>query len=75
MAAAEAERLEIEASGKAKATTLAARADADAARARLADTGFDVSEVRTGRKAGTRVFTVRGEPCGVPTLFIGPDPS
>lgn len=46
-------------------------ADADAAHARLAS-DFDVSEVRSGHKAGTRVFTVRGEPCGVPTLFIGP---
>ena len=43
--------------------------DAEAARARLAEE-FDVSEVRDGAKTGTRVFTVRGEPCGVPTLFI-----
>lgn len=50
-------------------------ADADAARARLAAAGLDVSAVRAGAKPGTRVFTVRGEPVGVPTLLIaaGPD--
>jgi catechol 2,3-dioxygenase-like lactoylglutathione lyase family enzyme len=47
-------------------------ANADAARARLAGAGFDVSEVRTGHKPGTRVFTVREAPGGVPTLFIEP---
>jgi catechol 2,3-dioxygenase-like lactoylglutathione lyase family enzyme len=46
--------------------------DAEAARARLSAAGFDVSEVRPGRKAGTRVCTVRGEPCGVASLLIGP---
>jgi catechol 2,3-dioxygenase-like lactoylglutathione lyase family enzyme len=45
-------------------------AEADAARARLAAAGLDVSEVRAGMKPGTRVFTVRGETCGVPTLMI-----
>jgi catechol 2,3-dioxygenase-like lactoylglutathione lyase family enzyme len=44
--------------------------DAEAARRRLAEGGFDVSEVRSGRKPGTRVCTVRGEPCGVATLLI-----
>ncbi len=44
--------------------------DPDAARARMAAAGFDVSEVRTGRKPGTRVFTVRDAPGGVPTLMI-----
>ena len=48
--------------------------DADAARARLADAGFDVSEVRTGRRPGTRVLTVRDAPCGVPTLVLEPGP-
>lgn len=44
--------------------------DADAARDRIAAAGFDVSEVRTGRKPGTRVFTVRsGVPAG-PALMI-----
>lgn len=47
-------------------------ADADAARARLAAAGLDVSEVRTGMKPGTRVFTVRDRSCGVPTLMIEP---
>ncbi|MEN8183053.1 MAG: VOC family protein [Myxococcota bacterium] len=46
--------------------------DADAARRRLDEAGLDVSEVRAGRKPGTRVFTVRGEPCGVATLMLEP---
>ena len=46
-------------------------ADIDAARARLASAGIDVSEVRTGRKPGTRVATVRGGTCGIPTLLVG----
>ncbi len=44
--------------------------DADAARARLADAGVDVSEVRPGRKPGTRVISVKDGTCGVPTLLI-----
>jgi catechol 2,3-dioxygenase-like lactoylglutathione lyase family enzyme len=44
--------------------------DADATRARLASTGIDVSEVRTGRKPGTRVLTVRSSTCGIPTLLV-----
>jgi catechol 2,3-dioxygenase-like lactoylglutathione lyase family enzyme len=47
-------------------------ADADAARERLDAAGFDVSPVRPGRKPGTRVLTVRGEPCGVATLLLEP---
>jgi catechol 2,3-dioxygenase-like lactoylglutathione lyase family enzyme len=47
-------------------------ANVDGARARVAEAGFDVSQARDGAKQGTRVFTLRGEPCGVPTLFIGP---
>ena len=50
-------------------------ADADAARARLGGEGFDVSEVRPGRKAGTRVFTLRDGTCGVPTLILEFDPA
>jgi hypothetical protein len=46
--------------------------DADDARARLMETGFDVSEVREGRKPGTRVLTVRDGTCDVPTLLIEP---
>jgi catechol 2,3-dioxygenase-like lactoylglutathione lyase family enzyme len=45
--------------------------DVEAARARLHAGGFDVSEVRTGHKEGTRVCTVRGETHGVATLLIG----
>lgn len=44
--------------------------NADAARARLAAAGLDVSQVRTGMKPGSRVFTVRNNTCGVPTLMI-----
>ncbi len=46
--------------------------DADRARARLEASGFDVSEVRDGRKPGTRVFGVRDGTCGVPTLILQP---
>lgn len=45
--------------------------DVDAARARMAGEGFDVSEARKGRKPGTKVFTVRDAPAGVPTLILG----
>ncbi len=44
--------------------------DADATRARLAAAGIDVSDVRTGRKPGTRVLTVRSGTCGIPTLLV-----
>jgi catechol 2,3-dioxygenase-like lactoylglutathione lyase family enzyme len=47
-------------------------ADLDAAQARLAATGLDVSEIRTGRRPGTRVFTVQTGALGVPTLVIQP---
>lgn len=46
--------------------------NADIAQARLAQSGFNVSEVRTGRKPGTRVFTVRDGTLGVPTLMVEP---
>ncbi len=45
-------------------------ADIDATRARLSAAGVDVSEVRTGRKPGTRVMTVRNGTCGIPTLLV-----
>jgi catechol 2,3-dioxygenase-like lactoylglutathione lyase family enzyme len=48
--------------------------DAARARERLADSGFDVSEVRAGRRPGTRVCTVRGPTHGVATLLIEPAP-
>ncbi|MFK7896470.1 MAG: VOC family protein [Myxococcota bacterium] len=44
----------------------------DAIAARLAAAGVDVSEVRDGFKAGTRVCTVRDQTQGVPTLLIEP---
>lgn len=44
--------------------------DLEAAHARLSASGHDVSEIRTGRKPGTTVFTVRDRTEGVPTLFI-----
>ena len=46
--------------------------DADAAGARLAASGFDVSEVRPGRRPGTRVLSVRDGTHGVPTLLLEP---
>ena len=45
-------------------------ADIDATRARLAAAGIDVSEVRAGRKAGTRVMSVRSGACGIHTLLL-----
>ncbi|MBR1157003.1 VOC family protein [Bradyrhizobium sp. JYMT SZCCT0428] len=47
-------------------------ADIDATHARLTAAGVDVSEVRAGRKPGTRVMTVRNGTCGVPTLLVQP---
>ena len=44
--------------------------DIDAARARLVSAGIDVSEVRTGRKPGTRVLSVRTGTCGIHTLLV-----
>ena len=45
-------------------------ANMDATHARLTAAGADVSEVRIGRKPGTRVMTVKSGTCGVPTLLI-----
>jgi catechol 2,3-dioxygenase-like lactoylglutathione lyase family enzyme len=42
----------------------------EATRARLISANVDVSEVRTGRKPGTRVITVRNGTCGVATLLV-----
>jgi catechol 2,3-dioxygenase-like lactoylglutathione lyase family enzyme len=44
--------------------------DIDAARTRLMAAGVDVSEVRTGRKPGTRVMSARNGTCGVQTLLL-----
>jgi catechol 2,3-dioxygenase-like lactoylglutathione lyase family enzyme len=43
---------------------------AASAHARLTAAGLDLSPVRDGRKAGTKVFTVRNRTCGVPTLML-----
>jgi len=45
-------------------------ADIAATRARLVAAGIDVSEVRAGRKAGTRVMSVRAGACGIHTLLL-----
>jgi catechol 2,3-dioxygenase-like lactoylglutathione lyase family enzyme len=45
-------------------------ADIDATRVRLVTAGIDVSEVRAGRKPGTRVMSVRDGTCGVHTLLL-----
>jgi catechol 2,3-dioxygenase-like lactoylglutathione lyase family enzyme len=45
-------------------------ADIDATRARLLADGIELSEVRTGRKPGTRVMTVRSGTCGIQTLLL-----
>jgi catechol 2,3-dioxygenase-like lactoylglutathione lyase family enzyme len=44
--------------------------DIEATRARLVGANIDVSEVRPGRKPGTRVMTVRSGTCGVATLLV-----
>lgn len=44
--------------------------DLDAVVSRLSGAGIDVSEIRDGRKPGSRVCTVRDERFGVPTLLI-----
>lgn len=43
-------------------------------RARLLRSGVDISELRTGRKKGTEVATIRNPTHGVPTLLVGPAP-
>ena len=48
--------------------------DLAAAHARLSEAGRDISEIRTGRKPGSEVFTVRNHTQGVPTLFIAHAP-
>ncbi|MES3029037.1 MAG: VOC family protein [Pseudomonadota bacterium] len=45
-------------------------ADPDAVQARIAAAGFDVSDVRTGRKPGTKVFTLRSGVPAAPALMI-----
>lgn len=50
-------------------------ADATAAHARLAAQGFAVSELRAGRKPGTRVFTVKDRTFGAPTIVMDAAPA
>jgi catechol 2,3-dioxygenase-like lactoylglutathione lyase family enzyme len=45
-------------------------ADIDATHARLVAADIDVSEVRAGRKPGTRVMSVRSGACGIHTLLL-----
>jgi catechol 2,3-dioxygenase-like lactoylglutathione lyase family enzyme len=45
-------------------------ADIEAARARLIAAGLDVTELRNGRKPGTRVMTVRSGTCGIQTILL-----
>ena len=49
-------------------------ADIDATRARLIAAGLDVTEVRNGRKPGTRVMTVRNGTCGIQTVLLERSP-
>ncbi|MCF8587759.1 VOC family protein [Gordonia liuliyuniae] len=48
--------------------------DIDAEQERLVEAGLDTSEVRVGRKPGTRVCTVRERVLGTPTLLIEQSP-
>ena len=43
------------------------------AHARVRDAGVEASDIRVGRRPGTRLFTVRSHAAGVPTIMIGPD--
>ena len=49
-------------------------ADIDATRARLIAAGLDVSDVRNGRKPGTRIMTVRSGTCGIQTVLLERSP-
>ncbi|MDT4743131.1 VOC family protein [Bradyrhizobium sp. WYCCWR 12699] len=48
--------------------------DIDATRARLIAAGLDVTEVRKGRKPGTRIMTVRNGTCGIQTVLLERSP-
>jgi len=45
-------------------------ADIEATRARLMAAGLDVSEIRAGRKPGTRVASLRDGTCGIHSLLL-----
>jgi catechol 2,3-dioxygenase-like lactoylglutathione lyase family enzyme len=48
--------------------------DVDRTHARLASAGIEVSEIRAGRKPGTRVFTIKDTSLVVPTIIIESTP-
>ncbi|MGO3326109.1 VOC family protein [Gordonia sp. (in: high G+C Gram-positive bacteria)] len=48
--------------------------DIDADQERIVEAGLDTSEVREGRKPGTRVCTIRERALGTPTLLIEQSP-
>ncbi len=47
--------------------------DLDVTHARLAAAAVDLSPIRTGRKPGTRIFTVKDPDLAIPTVVIGPE--
>jgi catechol 2,3-dioxygenase-like lactoylglutathione lyase family enzyme len=49
-------------------------ADIEATRTRLLAAGLDVTEVRNGRKPGTRIMTVRNGTCGIQTVLLERSP-
>jgi hypothetical protein len=49
--------------------------DIGKAHARMQAAGVQVSDLRAGRRPGTRVFTAKSHTAGVPTLVIGEDRS
>lgn len=44
--------------------------DIETSYARLKESGVEISDIRDGRKAGTRVCTAKSHTLGVPTLLI-----
>jgi hypothetical protein len=50
-------------------------ADIDAAHARLVRAKLAVSDVRQGRRPGTRVFTVKDGTINTPTLILSAEPA
>jgi catechol 2,3-dioxygenase-like lactoylglutathione lyase family enzyme len=46
--------------------------DIDKTHARLTQQGFNLSAIRTGRRPGTRIFTVRDRTAGIPTVILEP---
>lgn len=48
--------------------------DIEAEHARLAAEGYEMSPVRTGRRPGSKVCTVRNRNAGVPTILLGVTP-